>query len=217
MITPFIPEELFQVNENLKVELIDDHIIIDNYYKNFEEIHTHLNNMPVPRWKWSENGGNFKDYYDCRPKINTNFYSDIYVKDMTNLLSIIKNAFMEERNIFPMNADAYEFNYLKHINVPDNNLQFYPHKDFPYAGICYLDKICSGGTAIYSEIDDLVNAESEYLFYDVADVDKKLIPAKPNRLVLFKADQMHGGYIEDHSKYKEDWRITQVLFFNYEQ
>ena len=44
---------------------------------------------------------------------------------------------------------------------------------------------------------------------------KNIIPAKFNRLVMFPGNCLHGGYIEDYSKYSGDnWRYSQVTFFH---
>jgi hypothetical protein len=91
----------------------------------------------------------------------------------------------------------------------------HPHVDYYLNCIIYLDKICSGGTAIY-DIKNLDNHEHLNLLYDVSNVPFKLIQAKPNRLVLFNGDRFHGGYISDHTMYETNWRINQVVFFDKE-
>ena len=214
MIVPFIAGDLFRVNENLKVHFIDDIIIIDNYYKHYDDIYEVLTNMPVPRWKWSSNTRNFKDYYDCRPRISNKWYSDEYKMSISNIFNMIKEYYNEKEEHFILEND-YEFNYFKHIkNIPDNNFQFYPHFDYPYASIIFLDKISSGGTALYQDICDLENKEDDYLFYDVGKIHKKVVKSKPNRHIIFKSTNYHGGYIEDHKKYINDWRMNQVMFYN---
>ena len=209
---PFIPEELFRVNEDLEIHNIEGVIIIDNYYKNFEQVHDLLTSIHVPRWKWAPNGRNFKDYYDCRLTIANNFFSDTYYAEVRKLLQIIKEQF-GETGALSLTSTDYDFNYLKHITLPTPNNQFYPHCDSPYSCIIYLDKVCSGGTALYEGLEGLENLEAGDLFFDVSNVKKRVVLAKPNRLVLFRATQMHGGYITDHSKYLDDWRINQVMFF----
>jgi hypothetical protein len=210
MITPYIPDELFEVNTNAKIKFEDDVIIIDDYYKNYGDMHNVLTNMYVPRWKWSKQGRNFKDYYDCRPLL-----SNRESNKNESLTDLIYDLYKEHKPIRIFNPSIHDFNYLKHIqNIPDNNKQFYPHADTPYASIIYLDKICSGGTAFY-DIQELDNKEHEALFFDVSGFNKKIINAKPNRHIIFRGDQYHGGYIEDHNKYVKDWRINQVIFYNY--
>ena len=213
MVAPFIAEDLFEVSEDLVVDVHDDgYIIIDNYYKNYNEIHNLLQSMPVPNWKRSQNSRNFIDYYDCRPIINNLHYGDKYAKGMNNILQIIEDKFNEIVTVTRTNY--IEFNYFKHINVPSSNkFQFFPHRDSPVASITYLDKICSGGTALYKNLNLDHNNEGVNLLYDVSKIEKTIIEAKPNRMVIFRGTIMHGGYIEDHSEYLNDWRINEVNFF----
>ena len=42
---------------------------------------------------------------------------------------------------------------------------------------------------------------------------ERVIPAKFNRAVIFPGNRMHGAYIDDYNKYKDNWRFTQVLFY----
>ena len=216
MIKPFIPHKLFEVNENFDVKFENDIIIIDNYYKNYNDILEVLYNMNVPIWKWSDNGRNFKDYYDCRPTIQNEIKSESEIINLRNIFKLILQYYNEKEMLYEVYHNIYEFNYLKHIkNIPNNNYQFYPHIDFPYASIIYLDEVCSGGTAFYKEMKNIENLEHQNLFYDVSNLDKTVVEAKPNRHIIFKGSEYHGGYIEDHNKYINDWRINQVRFYNY--
>ena len=38
MPTPFVVEDLFELNPNSEISYYDDYMCIDNYYKNIEEI-----------------------------------------------------------------------------------------------------------------------------------------------------------------------------------
>ena len=217
MISPFIVDELFCVNETLEINFVEDVIIIDNYYKNYDDIYEVLTNMAVPRWKWSESTRNFKDYYDCRPRISNSWYSDKYETSIRNIFNLINKYYNVNTTDFHVSTIDYEFNYLRHIkDIPDNNFQFYPHTDSFYASIIFLDKVSSGGTALYENVGYIENKEDEYLFYDVGKMNKRVIESKPNRHIIFKATNYHGGYIEDHKKYIDDWRINQVMFYNVE-
>lgn len=222
MISPFMFDDIFEVSDKLTAKYENGIITVDNFYKNFEKLYSVLQNMAVPNWKLSSTSRNFKDYYDCRPVIlNGNAgasTSNVPKNDATKRVFEIATKLMEERlsrkgTIRDFNA---EFNYFKHINLPkNNNMQFYPHYDSPIAAIIYLDKVCSGGTALYHDLKagEMKNLEHHNLMYDVSKLKKQIIPAKPNRLVIFPGGTMHGGYIEDHSKYLNDWRINQVMFF----
>lgn len=206
---------LFKLSDNIEPRVEDDVIIIDNVYKNFGQIVEVLQNGMVPSWKMSNKSGNFKDYYDCRPLIpiwERNYYTD---EDTATICKLIESVY-SVKNVKCKNHYKREFNVFKHINLPQGNgdLQFFPHKDYPFAAITTFDLICSGGTAIYDIDYKLSNLEKINLFYDVSNIPKKVIQSKPNRMIIFKANQYHGGYIEDHEEYLEDWRINEVLFFN---
>jgi hypothetical protein len=214
MIKPFIVDELFELNEELGIAFIDDVIYIDNFYKNYEKIYKLLNNISVPNWKISSESKNFVDYYDCSYTIDTSCCSEKYAHGMIMLGELISKFFKEEKRFVP-NSTNCRFNVFKNITYNrSNNLQHFPHIDTVYNVIVYLDKQCSGGTALYPDIERLHNTEHIDLFYDTSKINKKIIQAKPNRLAIFKGEQYHGGYIEDHNAYTgENWRINQVMFF----
>lgn len=214
MIKPFIVDQLFEINEELGIAFIDDVIYIDNFYKNYEKIYELLNNTPVPNWKISPNSKNFVDYYDCFFGIDNTYCSEKYVNGIMKIGGLISQFFKEEKKITPRSSN-FNFNIFKNItHNRSNDLQHFPHIDYAYNAIIYIDKICSGGTALYPDIERLHNTEQIDLFYDTSKINKKIIRAKPNRLAIFKGEQYHGGYIEDHNAYTgENWRINQVMFF----
>jgi hypothetical protein len=214
MIEPVIYDNLFEINDDLVPKFKDGIIVIDNFYKNFDEIYSMLSNMKVNRWKASKDSRNFIDYYDCRLSIKNANFSEKYKKKIQFLMQLIGDYYKEvELEIMSPN---YSFNYYKNLlkGVP-NNLQHFPHVDFAYNALVTFDKVCSGGTAIYHSIKNLENTEEDNLLYDISDLDAIIIPAKQNRLIIFNGSFYHGGYIENHDAYTgENWRINQVMFFN---
>lgn len=216
MIKPIILDELFEINDGLTPEFNDGVIIIDNFYKNYDEIHDMLNNCSVPRWKCGLGSRNFIDYYDCRLKIGNDHHGKSFTTKINSLASLIKYFYNDPRNIELKFGEEYEFNIYQNIkkDIP-NTLQHFPHTDTCYNVIVYLDKICSGGTCIYPTIDALHNSEEQNLLFDVINYDKFIINSKPNRMVIFEGTKYHGGYIEDHNSYmNQNWRINQVMFFD---
>lgn len=215
MIKPIICDEMFAINDGLIPEFHDGVIYVDNFYKNYEDIYEMLNSSWVPNWKMCQKSKNFVDYYDCRYTIqNTNFGESFEIK-IWSLIQLISYYFKDDRQI-NIGCSNYNFNFFKNIKTNVNNsLQHHPHVDVFYNALVYLDKQCSGGTAIYPEIDNLENDEASCLLFDVSNISKEVIQAKPNRLVIFDGKKYHGGYIEDHNAYTgENWRINQVMFFN---
>ena len=98
-------------------------------------------------------------------------------------------------------------------------MQHYPHIDSSLDTpdecstlnmLVYLDIEESGGTAVYDG-EWITKDENMSLLYPVED---RLIPHKFNRCVIFPGNRMHGAYIDDYNKYKDNWRFTQVTFFH---
>ena len=71
-----------------------------------------------------------------------------------------------------------------------------------------------GGTAVYDG-EWITNDENMSLLYPVEERFnlERVIPAKFNRAVIFPGNRMLGAYIDDYNKYKDNWRFTQVLFY----
>lgn len=213
MIIPFIPEDLFELNNNLQPQFDGEVIIIDNLFKNFEDITKICNNIPVEQWKSSPTSRNFKDYYDCRPVFN-NFFPN---EDKTNgRLSILTNfiSYYYSINSSIKVSKGFNFNYYKNIksDIP-SNLQHHPHTDHYFNCIVYMDPYENGGTALYEDAN-LPDTEANNILYNIENLSiKKIIDQKPNRCVIFPGNILHGGYIKDHNLYRDNWRINLVHFF----
>lgn len=214
MITPFIPDELFEINESPLISFDNEYqvIYVDNFFKNYEDITNVLHNTSVERWKTAENTRNFIDYYDCRMVINNPYPSrDLINRKINFYYSLISN-YLKETNPLEF-KQGYHFNYFKNKKYNlDSKYQHYPHKDLAYNIIHYMDSFSNGGTAIYKDIN-IENREEYNLFYDTSNLKiKKIIEAKPNRCVIFKGNVLHGGYINNHNIYCDNWRINLVNF-----
>lgn len=214
---PFVPEDLLEINEKYEVVFNNQFmLIVDNWYKNFDQFYNLLNYIPLPRWKWQENGKNFVDYYDCRPVLNLNFADTNKLSTfVTTIKKLIAENFKDTNNLILKN-NLLEFNFYKNIkkNV-SSDLQHFPHVDYNYNCVVYFDKISSGGTAIYPDLKNLENKESYNLLHDISKYKKILIQSKPNRMAIFKGHFYHGGFIENHNDYVDDWRMNQILFFTH--
>lgn len=216
MILPYIPENLLEIG-NYKVRSYDNGIlIVDNWYRNYESLYDISHNISVPRWKWDTSGRNFLDYYDCRISLEINHPDQSRLSEFFETLGKIMFDHFEEYRTLDLKGNIFNFNYYKNIrkNIP-SDLQHYPHRDYTYNCIVYLDKVCSGGTALYKNLTNLEDEEHLNLLKDTSNLEKIIIPAKPNRLVIFYGDIYHGAYIADHSKYVSDWRVNQVFFLQH--
>ena len=207
---PFIPLELFEMNNKMKINYHSNCIIIDDFYKNFDEIHDLVSMLPKEVWKFQKNSRNFIDYYDVRPTI-FNFY------DIRNVYeNFFRNVLKKDINI---TQQQFIFNCFKWIKTPAHeNIQPMPHKDpIQLVGLITLDKINSGGTALYehsSEDDfDFGYSEGENAVCDISHLKiNRVIPSKPNRLCIFDGSTYHAAYIQNHDSYLNNWRMNQVFF-----
>jgi hypothetical protein len=217
MIKPIIAEDLFVLNDNLQPQFDGEVIIIDNIFKNFEEIVEVCYNMPVEQWKTSPTSRNFKDYYDCRPVFNNFYPNEAKInKRLNTLFSLIDYYYKSPNRI--TTSKGFNFNYFKSklLNIPPN-LQHTPHRDSAYNCVFYIDPYENGGTALYEEAH-IDGWDGDNLFYDISNLKiKKIISSKPNRGVIFPGDILHGGYIENHNIYYNNWRINLVNFLDKEQ
>ena len=215
-IVPYIPEDLLEIGDYEIVSSDNGCLVVDNWYKNYEEMYQLVTNMPVPIWKWSDTSRNFIDYYDCRPELNVNFPDERRVMYFfEHMFQLMKEHLQENRPIRSLHPQRpMVFNLFKNIKQGvSNSMQHHPHIDVSYNAVVYVDKVSSGGTTLYKDINNLRNDETENLLVDVSKYGERItIPAKPNRLVIFPGNVYHGGYIEDHDKYLDNWRINQVNF-----
>lgn len=213
MIFPFIPKKLFEIG-NFKVTSFDDKVlIVDDWYKNILDIHKLIYNVSVPIFVQPDTQSNFKDYYDCRYEINPANRSDNYKGIFSpTIISLIKEYFKDTADLKTVGT-PFKFNYFKFINPPAvDKAYFHPHKDEEYNCVIYLDKHCSGGTCLYPALTDIETGSYNHIVWDSSMHEKIHIPAKINRLVIYKGKMLHGGYIDDIKYYLDDWRINQVIF-----
>ena len=210
MTTPFIVEELFKLNPNSKITYHDDWVCIDDFYEDINKIQKAFEHMYVESWKMSQWSRNFKDYYDCRPT----FANWEPLQEMINArLKPLNKLIGQLVNWQDVGIEkSLAFNVFKHKkeNLP-LTMQHHPHYDTDMLNVLtYIDKHADGGTAIYEDID-VENKEGANLIIDVSAYKiKEMIPAKPNRCVIFSGNKLHGAYINDNNIYYNNWRITQA-------
>lgn len=221
MFEPIDVNELFEINPDFKVVGFEDGIlIIDDWYKNYEQIHDVLQNVTPSKWRGysgnSDDNGNFKDFYDCRHYIQNNTPGEKYNAMLQTIGGLIREYFKDTGELEIANK-MLDFNYYSGLkeNVKDT-MQFFPHTDNDYSALIYMDKISNGGTAIYEQVIQdrfaglLVDLETETVNVKYQMITKVI--AKPNRLVIFPGMKHHGGVIDDHNAYYKNWRINQVMF-----
>ena len=220
MIIPFDVEDLVEINPECKVSSNETFICIDDFYKNFDDIYSTLHNTSVERWKGCDTTRNFIDYYDCRLFLKNNSPKPKIHDRYGFLFKVLKEQWNIDTNKYYFPDGIMVFNYFKHNKKNINNkFQHHPHVDSSaFNIITYIDSFTNGGTAIYSNDTTLrgdttlQNREHINLLEDISKLKiEHIIPAKPNRCVIFKSDLIHGAYIEDNNIYFYNWRINQLL------
>jgi hypothetical protein len=223
-VKPIDVNELFELNPDYEVVSFDGQImIIDNWYKNYDQIIEVMEQQTPVYYNYVTSSGiqpdNGKKYHDCRVLLTNTSLDEKYISTLKEIEKIITKGSPGLELTFT--SPGLVFNYWKNENKNlRNNIQSLPHVDSPAAFACviYLDKICSGGTNIYDieenvsvnpGLVDITNFQQTFKYKVV-----KSIKAKPNRMVIYPGNIWHGAFIEDHSKYVDEWRINQVHFIN---
>ena len=123
----YIPEELFEVNRDLKIKIIDlgngdKALSIDNFYKNPYDIRNLILNSPVPMWKNTPDGLNWKEYYDCRHQLGHN------ISPFSNAMyELISHFFQKEYLTLPYAFISNVFQWI--IDQPKNSIGNRVHAD----------------------------------------------------------------------------------------
>lgn len=207
---PFNIEDTFKLNNEAKADFYENYVIIDNFYEDIERIQNIFKDMHVESWKGHKWSRNFKDYYDCRPFLANHYPEAEKLEKRLLPLSELIGRMLQKPTVEI--EQCLQFNVFKHIkrDVPIHK-QHHPHYDTDKVNILvYIDEFSNGGTALY-ENQDMQNREDTNLIIDVREFKMlEVIPAKPNRCVIFNGNQLHGAYIEDNNLYADNWRITQA-------
>ena len=214
---------LFRPSEKWEPQWDGEVLTIDNFYENADMIYQWLTNQDYPLWKYNPESStrNNVDYRDARLIHKIGHPSRQYHGNMERLLDICRKYWHKGNYNWDM---VYEFNCFQTITIDDPKVQHYPHIDSNLESmdsesvlnmLVYLDIEDSGGTAIYHG-EWITNDENMNLMYPVEERFKldRVIEHKFNRCVIFAGNRMHGAYINDYDKYKDNWRFTQVNFFH---
>ena len=216
MAKPYLHYELFEINDDLNPILKDvgpyQYLSIDNFYKRPDDIFKMLSNSWIPNWSLRvredpDEDHNFKDYYDCRLTFPAQDRTISFFKEIDLIKTDIKNHY----------CTKLYTNTFSWINVPSSNFQMMPHEEDSLNFIVYMDKINSGGTALYEnfKLNSDTNRDID-IRYNIEDSKCHVIPADFNKCVIFNGRIPHGGYIDDHNQYTNgNWRQTLAYFFEH--
>ena len=203
---------MFELNPDLDVKeeiLLGSKIfIIDNFYKNPDEVYDFLFNREVPLWKIEE-----------KPSFNTiHFIDKRLIEYDERLLPVI--GFLS----YLCNQDAESHDivtnmqrFFKHDFNDYKNCHWWPHQDSGYNGIVYFNKDDNtSGTNLYS-VKKQYNMTLEHVEpWRPKENFKILKTLEPeyNRLVFFDGLKfLHGANFPDNRYFDEEYRTNQVFFF----
>ena len=173
MAVPYTHHTLFEINDNLvvKEESIGffKYLYIDNFYKRPNEIHDMFEQSWFINWKLNANGYNFRDYYDCRINIPLNNHGFVNENKTVNWLSKTLNL-DPKLQCFEISTNIFTW-----INEPNTkDIQFWPHQDPSFNILVYLDKINSGGTALYPKIPQNIQSEDIDIRYNISPIKENM-------------------------------------------
>ena len=203
---------MFELNSDLEIKeeiLLGSKIfIIDNFYKNPDEVYDFLFNREVPLWKIEE-----------KPSFNTiHFIDKRLIEYDERLLPVI--GFLS----YLCNQDAESHDivtnmqrFFKHDFNDYKNCHWWPHQDSGYNGIVYFNKDDNtSGTNLYS-VKKQYNMTLEHVEpWRPKENFKILKTLEPeyNRLVFFDGLKfLHGANFPDNRYFDEEYRTNQVFFF----
>ena len=219
-----ILDELYKMRSSFDNHEFDGLVLtIDDFYENAEDLYEHITNRQYPMWKYNPESAtrNGQDYLDCRIVDKVGHPTRIYENEHQRLLNLCRRYYWKGDYEW---SRLYEYNCFKTITVDDRRMQHYPHIDSALDTpdkcatlnmLVYMDKEEDGGTAVYDG-EWITNDENMSLLYPVQErfTIERIIPHKFNRCVIFPGNHMHGAYIKDYNKYKDNWRFTHVIFYH---
>ena len=203
---------MFELNPDLKIKeeiLLGSKIfIIDNFYKNPDEIYDFLFNREVPLWKM-----------DQKPSFNTIHFVDRRLEEYDErLLPVI--GFLSY--LCNQDADSHEITtnmqrFFKHDFNDNKNCYWWPHQDSGYNGIIYFNKDDNtSGTNLYSAKKQYHIPDEHFKPWQSKEDFEILKTLEPeyNRLVFFDGLKfLHGANFPDDRYFGEEYRTNQVFFF----
>ena len=202
---------MFELNDQLEIkkELFLDSIIyiIDNFYKNPQDVDNYLFNEPAPLWKINEKPSYNNVYFEDRRLIKF----DDRLKSIIDFLSNLVSQKPSSYNIITNQARFYKntFNDIE-------NCYWWPHHDRGYNGIVYFNDDSENGTNIYFGIKHRKMLTEHYRPWRLKEDFKVLKHLEPryNRLVFFDGYKfLHGMNITNKKYFSDEYRNNQVFFF----
>jgi hypothetical protein len=191
---PVLINEVFAINQEFNVEIIDENIvIIDNMFKDYKKIRDVFINTPAFNWKMPEGTLNFIDYYDCRHYYKVQFGYP-FVKPIKNIIKHVYGTEVKHED------NGIRTNWFKQIK-PKKSDWAVIHQDWTQKGeeftmITFLniEDECSGGTSFFKGLDPEGHTGLDY-WSKLKKYETPLnIEMKPGRTIIFPSEIPHAAW-----------------------
>lgn len=238
--TPLEPNELFTINESMKVKLIEIEgfriLVVDDFYEHPHKLRDYLLQSPAPIWKDAPIGLNKLNYWDCRHehKIISKSYSNAQrcIAALARYyLGTIVNSPISELNS----------NVLRMLTPrSEPSVSVVHHDDHCLAALVFLNtkEECSGGTGFFRNrfngifnISRLSQLEMKALdeWYHRSELQEDgrsyflenwkkwweleyLAEMRFNRLIIYQGKIFHAAYF-DGASFTKVPRLNHMMFF----
>lgn len=211
---------VFQLSDSLEIETKDIGIanitIIDNFYKNIEEVFNEIEKLPMTLI-YDESDNN-KNYFDARKSYCSNMNGTEIPYQYNNQLKKLVSQIIEyPSNLIGVNKSIL-VNCFKFTDKLDLQNNYYTiHVD------SFIDRKSKGQLAIVIFLNENYEEGEGINFYEYKNYQDTLltpkdcatiihsVQGKSNRAVLFDSQMPHGQYTPT-SQFKKEIRQTQVIF-----
>ena len=206
---------MFDLNENLEIqqETFQDTVIytIDNFFKNPHKILNFMKSAPHTEWRGFDTPLHNGTYY----KYVKIFHFSKEIEPIINLMMPLFGKGEIQHKGFVL-SDFYLRDPLK--NDYQKNY-FWPHKDFGFTGVVFLNDYEGPGTNLYHEKNIIIrdptivpNSLNPWQSKDDYTLEKVLM-SKFNRCIFFDAFKFwHNISVDDDAWFKEH-RYNVVIHF----
>jgi hypothetical protein len=198
---PILIDDVFAVNEECSVEVIDENIVVINdMFKDWTKVRDVYINAPAFNWKMPEGTRNFIDYYDCRH----HFIHHQRYPFVDTVCKILEHVHKKKFKGILGENNAMRTNWFKQIK-PKTSDWSQIHQDGytpeEYTMITFLntEEESSGGTSLFKTMNKRdMDGHTGGDYWSKVPKEKlgKIIniEMKPNKTIIFKSDIPHAAW-----------------------
>lgn len=207
---------MFYINnfQNIELQIVNDSVIyiIDDFFTNPDNIVEIINSNEPRMHKWYER--EITNYHN-----GTKFFDGRHDIEGDPVLDLYKNLNMLARQHVPKHGKIMSnlFQMLDRDYCDYHNNYWWPHFDYGFTGIIYLNEYQGIGTNIYQQLkSDISTDEHEHMNpwrpksnYDlIGEIDCCF-----NRMVLFDGKKLQHGMAINDDTFSYTMRKNIALFF----